>query len=103
MQVLLQFSTLEVAQDETIKHAALAEQTASLTGWLEGIGMEKYANTFLEAGYELDTILEVGLTDEDMDFLQIKVQFLVIHQFDFASIVVLADLSFVYGQESCAY
>ena len=65
--------------------------------------MEKYANTFLEAGYELDTILEVGLTDEDMDFLQIKVQFLVIRQFDFASKVVLADLSFVYGQESYAY
>ena len=54
-----------------MQHAAVEEQTDALTGWLESIGMEKYVNTFLEAGYELETILEVGLTDEDMDFLQV--------------------------------
>eukprot|EP00622_Pseudochattonella_farcimen_P008085 FR744242.1.p1 GENE.FR744242.1~~FR744242.1.p1 ORF type:complete len:320 (+),score=59.14 FR744242.1:102-962(+) len=71
-QVLLNFSTLKAAQEECMQHAAVEEQTDALTGWLESIGMEKYVNTFLEAGYELENILEVGLTDEEMDFLQIK-------------------------------
>jgi len=72
-QKLLKFATLDEAQDRRAASTAQQGKYDEIAQWLAEVSLDQYANVFTTKGYDdLETIKSMGLTEEDLDFLEVK-------------------------------
>jgi len=72
MPVLIHFRSLGDMQEMFSKQVVAEEKASALKEWLGGVGLASYHDLFVEKGYgDVETIKEMGITDEDLDFLGI--------------------------------
>jgi len=72
MPIILHFRSLGDMQDLYSKQVVAEERASALKDWLGGVGLVAYHDLFVEKGYgDVETIKEMGITDEDLDFLGI--------------------------------
>lgn len=70
--VLIHFRSLDDMQDMYSKQVVAEEKASALKEWLGAVGLASYHDLFVEKGYgDVETIREMGITDEDLDFLGI--------------------------------
>eukprot|EP00658_Telonema_sp_P-2_P019669 TRINITY_DN17759_c0_g2_i4.p1 TRINITY_DN17759_c0_g2~~TRINITY_DN17759_c0_g2_i4.p1 ORF type:complete len:505 (+),score=141.13 TRINITY_DN17759_c0_g2_i4:185-1699(+) len=72
MPVLLHFQSLDDMQNIYSKQLVAEQKASVLKDWLDAVALGEYHDLFVDKGYtDLETIKEMGITDEDLDFLGI--------------------------------